>query len=747
MAWRLFAINSEAQLFLYGDNLQFVNAITHYIRDTSFTHPLAGFIGSNGMLGAYSFSDPQASFFYLPITALIFFGKVFHFDASAIYYSMLGIHTAHLLMGTFAIYLAAEKLLKLPRSLAWLSGVVYLGLGWNVAWMDAGSLSFMIGWVPVVLYSFVRYIQRPTVRRLGWYLLAFILFLYAGGLINFFFYIWINAAALALGAYYTKSTWVEKYPSAKAFFTTVAIALIAVPVLALGVYLAQLVLTLAVSKDISHTAGTYDYLAFFSLKFSDLAGFIVPRFGLLGFGADANPQLIANDLGKEEYIGLLPLGIIALGAAYIREKKVVLLLALLLGNLVLAFGGMTALYHLAMLFPGNTMFRGHYKLLIVVGWYASLLVPLCLHWFSEHPLADTQLAKVRKGLTSAVWILLVGGMLSAGAIMAYSLLAKNGLANGADYLFLARTFSTYFFRTLIFVILSWYSLSFVLGQERKDFSQASLIALAAVLLLDTSSNYIYAQRYAMPIKEVANPVALESLKGKHVYLDIPGYTQAYLIPEVVGIDALTAYSPIPNAGLVQVGNQIAAATQDANLLVPLLQGAGVERFVTTSTKSFAGLELIESPSLTETYTSLYAYKANGSIHDEWGEAQSLKNERLFIYRVPQTLPQAVLSTNSRKVFQVAGGSMLTTAIPFSSLWKATSDGTALTTEKVNTAFIGVQVPGTGLKEVVLSVDIGRLRKGIYGSIFFGLLSIAGLYLYRRLLEQRKGLGHSLSKSI
>lgn len=332
------------------------------------------------MMGSYPMSEPQNSIFYLPILFCLLIYKLFHFGATGLYYSLLIIHSLHFIVGSFFIYLICSKLLNLNQKLSFVGAVIYLGLGWNANSLGVGTLSYMVGLIPVLFYVFLRYLKAPSVKVYILFVFVLSLFLYAGGVVNFFFYLWLNFllifVAIKLFRFKTFFICQDKKDCLRKGLLLFVVA----PLWALAIYSVQLFSSYFVSHDISHASSSYDYLGFFGSRFYDLIGLIFPKFGLLYFGMQSNPQFLTQFSGANVfYIGIIPLALLVLGMVMVKNKKITLLfMGLAFFNLILAFGGLFFFYDITYFFPGNNLFRGHYKYLALFSIYISFIVPLVL---------------------------------------------------------------------------------------------------------------------------------------------------------------------------------------------------------------------------------------------------------------------------------------------------------------------------------------------------------------------------------
>jgi hypothetical protein len=300
--------------------------------------------------------------------------------------------------------------------------------------------------------------------------------------------------------------------------------------------------------------------------------------------------------------------------------------------------------------------------------------------------------------------------------------------------------------------------------EVKRIGTGLYLLMMAFLLVDGSVAYIYAQRYQMPIWQLVNPTIFVELQGKTVYNALDQYSQIYQIPEVLQINTLGAYTPLPNSGLRNFSEQVWSAGKRPR--IELLRAAGVQAVVTTEDLSTtAGLSLINKRPLTEDYKNLYLYKANGDINNEWGPIASYANSSLYFYAVDNVLPahlfgsaQGVedpaqelaalsdsnfqankpfvlgktvgaagasegttsLETNdpTNKTYSVnsSSGGLLITQIPYSKIWKSTVGGAKITPLRADGAFIAVPVTTSGNQNVHIYVDTRPLWLGAVVSL-------------------------------
>lgn len=630
--WRLFAFGSENQLFLYGDNLSTLNNLFYIFSHFNFWNPFETLIGQNGMMGSYLMAEPQNSVFYLPITLALVLYKAFHLDAIGLYYELLALHTVHFLIGVFFIYKISHRILALSRPMSFIGGLVYLGLGWNAAWFGTATLSYMIGILPLVFYIFFRYLQTKEFRTYILFVLSLALFLYAGGIVNFFFYLLLNFFLVFTAFVFLKYDRFFSYESQSEIIKQYVLLFIVAPFLSLLAYSVQLFTTYQVSADISHSSSDYDYLAFFGSHFYDLIGVLVPKFGLMQFGSVTNPQIILEySLANILYVGFLPLLVVILGIFAVKSREILLFVFMIVINLILSFGGAFFLYDATYFFPGNEMFRGHYKYLMFVGIYISLIVPFVLHCIRAKEFDVKVYEKIGRYAVRYIFMLVIFAIILSFATFAFKVLQKGGLTFLAAYYPIAITFSSYFLRMILIGILSLLVLKFFVGHARG----IAMAALALILLVDTSVNFKYGMYYETPIQDLVSDTFFENIERKTVINDIDKYTQLYHIPEIVGVDAFFQYSAIPNRYLAEYNGYL--KNSDGSFRQEILRAAGIDGVISNSLLADPAFELDSSKSVNEeNYTKLYAYNANGDIHNDWGKNGSLIGQTIRYYALNDT---------------------------------------------------------------------------------------------------------------
>lgn len=624
--WRLYAFGSESQLFLYGDNLVAYNNLYYLFTHFSFADLFGTFIGENGMLGNYPMSEPQNSLFYLPITLLLLVFRLFHLDAIGLYYELLASHTLHFVLGTFVVYRIAKQFLHLERAYAITAGIVYLGIGWNVAWFGTATLSYMILLIPLAVYAFLAYLRERGVRTFALFTLALALFLYGGGIVNFFFYLLLNLFFLFVIVRVYRVETLSTLVSVRQSVVDALWLFIGAPVLALGAYALQLFQTYRISKDIFHSEANYDYLAYFGTHLYDLVGLVVPKFALMKFGAITNPDMILDySLANIIYIGILPLLLIGIGALCLKHPTINTLLFLAFLSFILSFGGAFFLYDATYFFPGNSLFRGHYKYLMFVGLYIALIVPMVLAHFEEvtrHPRYE----EIRKTLGRVIVGVLFLALLASFLTVVFKFLLK-GHPEFVSYATLSMTFTSYFFRMVLLGILTLISVA-LFARSR---SKTALAFVLLVLLLDTSINYKYAAFSETPIRALTDESFFDCCRGKTILNDIDRFSQLYYIPEILGINPFYNYSAIPNAGLVEYLGHV---SEKSGFSAEMLAAAGVEGVLTTRILDDPAFTLQSTKSVNSgNFQDLYVYSADGNIHNEWGGTPSSIGTTIRYYSI------------------------------------------------------------------------------------------------------------------
>ncbi len=626
LGWRLFAFGSDNQLFLYGDNLVAYNNLYYLFTHFQLKDVFGTFIGQSGMLGNYPMSEPQNSLFYLPITILFIVFRLFHLDVVGLYYELLMSHTLHFVLGTYFVYRITKRFLALDFAYAVAAGLIYMGIGWNVAWFGTATLSYMVFLIPFAMYTFLSFLRSRDLQSYAIFVLALTLFLYGGGIVNFFFALLLNLFALYVITEVFRIELFTKVVTVRQSLFHGIFLFLGAPLLALGAYALQLFQTYRVSQDISHSDASYDYLAYFGTHLYDLVGLVVPKFALMKFGSITNPDMILDySLANIMYCGILPLLLVCVGVACLRKNVINSFLFLAFLSLALSFGGAFFLYDATYFFPGNGLFRGHYKYLMFVGFYLSLIAPLVLVHFREareHPRYQD--------IERVTWRILIGifflALLSSFAAVAFKYLVKT-FPDVASAATLAVTFSSYFFRMALFGALTLVSLLLLARYRNK----AALSFVMLVFLLDTSINYKYEALSETPIRALTDNTFFECCQGKTVLNDIDRYSQLYYIPEILGVNPLYQYSAIPNAGLVEYHGHVG---EKNGFSAAMLAAAGVEGVLTTRVLDDPSFTLESTKTVnTGNFRDLYVYSADGNIHNEWGGNPSSIGVTLRYYSV------------------------------------------------------------------------------------------------------------------
>lgn len=773
--WRLFAVGSEDQLFLYGDNLSTLNNLFYIFNNFNFLHPFDTLIGQNGMLGSYPMAEPQNSIFYLPISIALLFYKVFNLGVIGLYYELLALHTIHFLIGVFFIYKISHRIVTLSRPISFIGGIVYLGLGWNAAWFGTATLSYMIGILPLVFYVFFRYLQTKKFHTYIIFILSLSLFLYAGGIVNFFFYLLLNFFLLFTAFVLLRYDHFFLYDSKRDVIKQYLLLFIAAPLLALLIYSVQLFTTYQVSADISHSSSDYDYLAFFGLHFYDLIGILIPKFGLVEFGSATNPQILVNFLLTNSlYVGFLSIIIVAYGVIAIRSRKILIFASLLVINLVLAFGGAFPLYDATFFFPGNNFFRGHYKYLMFVGIYFSLMLPIVLHYVQSKEFDIEAYKKISRYIARYIFILVIFSIIFSLAAFALKAMQKADPAFLPSYYPIALTFSSYFLRMIMIGVISFFALRYFVQYP----DRVALVVLAFVLFIDTSVNFKYLLQYQTTIQDLTSNTFFKSSEGKTVVNDIDKYTQLYHIPEIMGVDPFFNYSAIPNKYLVEYNGQL--KNSSVGYRKEILRAAGIDGVLTEKTLLDPEFQLVSSKRVNEdNYKRRYLYNANGDIHNDWGSWAGLIGKSINYYTLSESkkaffatkftekitdknlldeiknkdfsatepvilvakkekrdpnqekyVSDADFLDNTPTYKKVALNNQIGTGlffinIPYSSLWKAKVNGDNAEVYRTNYAFLGVKIDAV---DAVVEVYVDTTKHMIFFglSLFLTLLLLASI---------------------
>lgn len=663
--WRLFAFGSINQLFLYGDNLPILNNLLYIFNNFNFLHPFDTVIGQNGMLGSYPMAEPQNSIFYPPIAFLLVVYKLFHLQVVGLYYELLFLHTAHFLLGVFFIFKICQKILGFSRTESFFAGLVYLGFGWNAAWFGTGILSYMIGILPLTVYVFLMYLKKMNVRWYALFVLSISLFLYAGGLVNFFFYLLLNLftlfSALILFKY-------EDFPvclSKKDCIVQYGLIFLLAPILGLLAYSAQLYLSYSVSADISHASSSYDYLAFFGLHFYDLIGTFFPKFALVQFGWVSNPQIIIEFLiANNVYVGFVTIAMMFLGAFLVKNKLFTLFFLVSLLNLLLAFGGSFALYDATYFFPGNNLFRGHYKYIMFVGVYVALMMPFILRIFRKDECNPCVYKKIQKYVGAYLFFVFVFAVIFGIAAFSFKFLQKIDGTFPVSYSVIALTLANYFFRMLLIGGISWIAIRIFIVQK----NDLAVMLLALVLVMDISVNFKYNMYYGTDIHDFADKTFFKCCQDKTIVSDIDKYTQAYHAPEVSGIDLFIYYSAIPNRYIVDYNNHLKTSSGEFNS--DIMRAAGIDGVLTTSLINDENFTLVSSKKITrENYNRIFSYNFDGDIHNDWGSDLKLIGQTVYYYSLRESKKVYFTTEYSEKLNE-------------ENFWENVNDGNFSVTEPV-----------------------------------------------------------------
>lgn len=776
--WRLFAFGSPNQLFLYGDNLSALNNLYYIFTHFNFYNIFSTFIGVNGMMGSYPMSEPQNSIFYLPITVIFVIYKLFNLNAVDLYYLLLFSHTLHFVVGTFFIYKICNRIFNLNKFLSFLGGLVYLGIGWNASSLGANTLSYMVGILPLSLFVFFIYLKHPN--KLHYLIFVFILsfFLYAGGIVNFFFYLWLNFLLIFLLTYTFKLEFISKVADKRDLAVKFLTIFILAPLWSLAIYSVQLFSSYIVAGDIIHSSSTYDYLGFFASHLYDLIGLILPKFGLLYFGSIANPQLVLPFAAgaSSMYVGLIPLIVIVIGIFSVKDKPIYLFLFLLLVNIILAFGAMFFLYDITFFLPGNDFFRGQYKYLAFAGIYISVLVPLILKNLELNKFNKETYKKVMRYVIWAGIFLFLLAVSSGVVTLGFSVLQRHDYPRFNGYYNFALTLDNYFFRTVFMLFLSFVGINFFVNFRNK----IKYLLFIFILLLDISINYKYAMYYQTKISDLVSTNLFKCCQNKTVLNNIDKYSQVYMIPEVINVDPIFNYTAIPNRYLTEYNNNI--LDQSGNPNTNLLMAAGIDGILTTRVLPHnSNYNLVSSKSITlENYKKLFLYNANGDIHNDWGSDPGViggkinyfklkKNKRyyftsnymemnnqkkiisylkskkensyipiLFANNISNHLNIldnkiynidiiSIKNSSTSKMFRVDNNTngVLFINIPYSKIWKASINGKTAQIYRTNYAFMGIKIEGNKNNNLV---DIYVDTKMLYFFLYVSIISFLTLLI-------------------
>ena len=595
------------------------------------------------------------------------------------------------------------------------------------------------------------------------------MFLYGGGIVNYFFYVWLNGALLTAGV--LGFAWRRNQISRSVAIRRGLFILIVAPVWSLVIYAVQLTATAYVSGDISHAATGYEQLAVFGNRFIDVVGLVVPKFGLLAFGSTLNPRLMPGFSNANLfYAGMLPLFLVVVAAVAMRGRVVAWLLSGILLNLLLSFGGMLSLYDLTLLFPGNDQFRGHYKYLTLVGIYLALLCALALERLRAGRYAPVPLRRAAWASGFVVLALALVGGAAAFASVARNASAESLVTTDVDVL---TSIGNGSFRSALFLLLA------VAGTlqlvRRRD--GVAMLAVALLVFLDLSVNYKYAPYYSTRLDDLSSKTMFDCCEGKTVAMRLDGFSQAYIVPELVDVDPVGVYTAIPNKYLVSYAGRLFTPTGAP--AISLLRGV-TDGVLTTSRVDDPQLQLRSSKVVTASNASrYYRYDPDAPIHDTWGPATGLVGAEVYYYELQgavrnfvatsyQVVPESddVLPALERmqdqrtpivvgrgrsggapgepraarvlredetgRAFEVTSGpgAIFVSDIPYSRVWRAKVDGRSVATTRVNHTFVGVKLNESS-QVVTLDVDRGPLRLGLWASLLGVFALVVGLALTYR----------------
>lgn len=774
--WRLFVYGSGNQLFIYGDLLTYLNNLYYLFENFDIRNIFGTFIGKNGMMGNYMMAVPGSSLFYPGIFLLLPVYKLFHLSAYGLYYITLFAHLIHFVVGAFFIYKIASRVFGTDKRLAFFGSLIYLGFGWNVTGFGVN----LIGLIPPLLFVFLRYLQLSS--RL--YYLLFVgmlsMFLYSGAIVNFFFYFWFNGLIIFSLAIVWRIEHIIKWKTYREILWKFILLFVIAPFWSLAIYAVQLVSTYMVSSGTARSIASYDSIAFFGNRFSDLVGLVIPSFGMLYFGAQTNTQVLVEfATSRVIYIGIIPIIVIFLALYCLKNKVIASIAILTLVNFMLTFGGVTFLYDLTYFFPGNSLFRGHGKYITFVGVYIALLVPLVLHALHAEERGQEVFRKFRSYGIGLGFVMFVFALISIFASFLFALL-QGGDSSMHNYYNIGLTFSSYFFRACLFLALSYISLKVFL--ERK--SWPTYLFLVFVLLLDLSGNYKYQMLGSTRVEDLVSRTFFKCCQDKTVVNNIDHYSQIYIAPELSGVDSIGTYEAMPNTYLTTY--QQFLLDKKGNPNTKFLLAAGISGIITDQELSLEDYSLASTVKVNEdNFKRLFLYNATSStsLHNDWGSRRgaigksiryySLEGSKKIFFasryhevgdnddvlsamksddfdpRVPVVFNEnnkkklssstdrdliwtgdieTVVDTPTNKKYKFVNTTdgFLFINIPYLNIWKARVNGVEVPIYRTNYAFSGIKMNGSDEKNIEFFVDLRMVKVGAFISVVAFVMLIGGV---------------------
>ncbi len=757
--WRLFAFGSSSQLFIYGDNLSVLNNLYYLFENFRVSDPFATFVGHNGMRGSYPMAEPQNSIFYLPIAAMMLAYRLFSLGPVGLYYLLLISHLAHMIVGTYFVFRIANRLIDMPRHLSFVAGLIYMGIGWNAGSFGTNTLSYMTGLIPVAVYMYFACLRTPTRARFFLFVFTLSLFLLAGGMVNYFFYLYLNLALLTLLAWRFHVTELLPDSARSTLKRQALLLLVAAPLWALAISYVQIAAGTYVLPDITHANTSYDALSMFGNSFRDLVGVLLPRFGLLGFGTTSNPDSYAEFINANQlYVGMLPLLLVAAAIAVVRSRLTNALATLGVLNLLLSFGGMFFLYDLTLLVPGNDQFRGHYKYFSFVGLYIALIGAVALGRILK---LETENRSFRRLINYSFVFWTVLTVASTVVALASLDAASSAIPSVADHYPVLKTATNYMFRTVLLLGLS----IVMLYLARKLKGQTVFALLAVVLLLDISVNYKMAPYYDTPVKDLTSRHFFASAQDQTVVNNLNGFSQLYLMPEVVGADPAFMYTAIPNKYMSEYQQQLLDANGSPQ--ASFMRAAGIKSVLTNATLNRDDMKLDSVEPVTEqNRQQFFHYNPNKELHSNWGGQPDIVGSEVRKYTLnkvhenyfisayqndadedkaidylktrgvefepivtsaepmPGVRKNAAPMQLDAKAFKNEptdksysfpthdDAGLFVSTIPYSRIWGAKVNGVDTNIERVNFAFAGVRVPANSTSDSTVEFYVKDTRLNI-----------------------------------